>query len=216
MSSLAERECYQLFRVWKTLREMCNDRGYLVNPEMLELTFEGFQKRFAPEGGVPARKDLTFLVQHNEDESNRLYVFFPDMPTVDSEDVGSYCEKMQAGRVMRGIIAVQKKITPMAVQGILAMAPKYILERFQESELMFNITKHHLVPLHILLKEEEKQIVLDRYKLSEAQMPRIQESDPIARYYGLTEGQVLKIVRKSETAGRYVTYRICYKDVSYK
>lgn len=45
MSSLAERECYQLFRVWKTLREMCNDRGYLVNPDMLELSFEGFQTR---------------------------------------------------------------------------------------------------------------------------------------------------------------------------
>lgn len=110
--------------------------------------------------------------------------------------------------VHRAIIIYRQSMTPSASKVIQTMAPKYLLEQFAEMELVVNITEHQLVPQHILLSEEEKRALLTRYRLKEAQLPRILITDPVARYYGLRRGQVVKILRASETAGRYVTYRL--------
>ena len=79
---------------------------------------------------------------------------------------------------------------------------------FKENDLIVNITHHELVPKHLKLNREEKEL-LTRYRLKESQLPRIQREDPVARYLGLKRGEIVKIIRRSETSGRYASYRIC-------
>jgi DNA-directed RNA polymerase I, II, and III subunit RPABC1 len=117
---------------------------------------------------------------------------------------------MNDGAVYRALIVYRQTVTPPASKVIEAMSHKYTLEKFAENELIVNITEHQLVPKHVVLSAEEKTNLLKKYRLKETQLPRIQTSDPVARYFGLKRGQVVKIIRISETAGRYVTYRLAY------
>jgi DNA-directed RNA polymerase I, II, and III subunit RPABC1 len=114
---------------------------------------------------------------------------------------------MKDENVTKAILVVQEGITPFARQALNEMAPRYKIEHFKETELLVDITEHTLVPVHRVLTRDEKAALLKRYRIKDSQLPRMQVHDPIARYYGMTRGQVVKIIRPSETAGRYVTYR---------
>lgn len=81
------------------------------------------------------------------------------------------------------------------------------VELFEEDDLAVNITHHELVPKHVPLQEGEVREVLQAYAIQKHQLPRILTTDPVAAYFGLERGQVVRIERKSASAGIYVTYR---------
>jgi len=72
----------------------------------------------------------------------------------------------------------------------------------------FNVMEHQLVPEHIILTEEEVQEVLTRYKITRGQLPKIKTSDGVVKQIEANPGDVLKIIRKSLTAGQAISYRL--------
>lgn len=144
-----------------------------------------------------------------DDETNQLFVFFPEDEKVGVKPIKVYTDRMRTEGVSNAIMVLRVDITPFAKQAVQEMSDAFCMEHFKEAELLVDITQHQLVPQHELLTKSEKIELLKRYRLKETQLPRIQPNDPVARYYGMKRGNVVKIIRPSETAGRYVTYRIC-------
>ena len=68
--------------------------------------------------------------------------------------------------------------------------------------------QHTLVPKHVKLTEAEVQKVLEKYNISIKQLPKILRKDSAISNLQINEGDVIKIVRKSPTAGKAVFYRV--------
>ena len=139
------------------------------------------------------------------------YVEFNAEGTIGIKHLRAFAQTLDSQHVSTGIMITQAPVTAAALRAFEPLASRGITaEHFLESDLLVNITRHELVPKHVLLSAEEKKVLLERYRLREHQLPRIQHTDPVARYLGLKRTDVVKIIRKSETAGRYASYRWCY------
>ncbi|MBS7648026.1 DNA-directed RNA polymerase subunit H, partial [Candidatus Bathyarchaeota archaeon] len=69
------------------------------------------------------------------------------------------------------------------------------------------IFDHVLVPKHVILSKDEAEAVLKKYHIKPYQLPYIEASDPAAEAIGAKPGDIVKVVRKSSTAGEVVVYR---------
>ena len=137
------------------------------------------------------------------------YEYIPN-PKLNKDKITQFFKIMNTFKVDSGIIIIPSsvKLSQQAKREIDEINTQIQVEVFSLGELVVNITEHELVPKHIILSDEEKQTLLKKYRLKESQLPKILTSDPVARFLGLVKGQVVKIIRASETAGRYITYRI--------
>lgn len=138
---------------------------------------------------------------------NDVKVIFYTPPKFKWADVKKYFEDETPYSLY--ILVVQENITQNNMKSIHSLPLN--VEVHTLSRLQFNITKHVLVPKHEVVRDKkEVDDIVEAYKLkNKFQLPIILKTDPIAKYYGMKSGDVVKITRNSPTAGEYIGYRCC-------
>ncbi|QDS71887.1 hypothetical protein FKW77_010185 [Venturia effusa] len=223
----ANKNTVKLWRVYKTALQMCKDRGYTMSDDELNISMAEFRHKFEQDGTInrslltttatPSPKMIETLTEPPSPRNpnptptfGTIRIAFNGEHNVGIKPLKQFVQACAEDGIHTGILITAVAPTSASLKITAALDPKdQIIEIFQESELVVNITLHELVPTHVLLSHKEKKELLERYRLKESQLPRIQRSDPVAKYFGLKRGQVVKIIRKSETAGRYASYRWC-------
>lgn len=106
------------------------------------------------------------------------------------------------------LLIVKEKISQNNIKILLSL--KIPIQIFDIKELQFNITHHVLVPKHTIINEQDIKKITEEFSIkTKFQLPHILKSDPISKYLGLKNGDVVKINRISPTAGEYIIYRCC-------
>ena len=85
------------------------------------------------------------------------------------------------------------------------------IQFFIIKELLFNITKHILVPKHEVIRDssEINDLVSKHNLKNKLQFPLILKTDPMAKYLNVQSGELVKITRISPSSGEIIIYRCC-------
>ena len=191
-----------LYKVRQTLLEMVEDRGYLV-PDSEKITFEQFTIKYD-------NKNLDLYIKDVDKNKNFYIHFHNENKNFSKGDLKNIMQKIIAsyGDENINLILLLKEKENSAVSKELTKDVYKNVEIFLKKFMVFNVTRHEYVPKHILLTKEQENELLEKYNTTKGKLPKLSKMDPIAKYYGMKNDQVCKIIRKSPEVGEYVYYRL--------
>jgi len=221
------KEVVRLWRAWRTVHEMIADREYELSEDEVKISLDRFRDEYCSPDGSVNRAKLNFSARPSESMMRKsvpaptaanpnpgpdcgpVWVEFLSDKTFGIQQIRAFAKYIITNNYKAGIMVCHVALSSAARKSLISVENMVKIECFLEDDLLVNITHHELVPKHVVLSREEKAALLKRYRLKETQLPRILSKDPVARYLGLQRSQVVKIIRTSETAGRYASYRLC-------
>lgn len=77
----------------------------------------------------------------------------------------------------------------------------------EEKRKTVDVFRHQLVPKHEIVPRREAEELLQRLHIKAHQLPYLRADDPAARQIGAKPWDVVRIIRRSPTAGEVVVYR---------
>jgi DNA-directed RNA polymerase I, II, and III subunit RPABC1 len=88
---------------------------------------------------------LMIFQEKGDDETNQLFVFFPEDEKVGVKPIKVLTDRMKEENVTNAILILRLDITPFAKQAVQEMSDSFRIEHFKEAELLVDITEHKLV-----------------------------------------------------------------------
>jgi DNA-directed RNA polymerase subunit H len=137
---------------------------------------------------------VAYIIDIPQDKEKALIWCILGEATVGIAAMNTLYKVMKEKEIDRAIVVTEGRYT-------------HAVKLLPKSFPVFDIFEHALVPLHEILSEKEKTQLLTQYKVKPYQMPQIKSGDPAVKAIGAKPGDVLKITRKSTTAGEHITYR---------
>jgi len=146
---------------------------------------------------------IGYLVDMPKEKEKALVWCVPGETTVGINSINRLQKAMKEVEVERGIIVTDGRYTHAVKQG----AKKKRIELLPKTFPSFDLFEHKLVPKHEILTEGESQQILTQFKIHPYQLPQIKAADPCVKAIGAQPGDILRIIRKSPTAGEHLAYR---------
>jgi DNA-directed RNA polymerase subunit H len=144
-----------------------------------------------------------YIVNIPKDKEKALVWCILNEATVGIALMNALYKLLKEKKLERAIVITEGRYTHAAKQG----AKKRRVELLPKTFPVFEIFDHALVPKHEILSEKEKSQLLAQYKIQPYQMPQIKANDPAVKAIGARPGDLLKVIRKSATAGKHIAYR---------
>jgi DNA-directed RNA polymerase subunit H (RpoH/RPB5) len=191
--------------------DMCKDRNYTTKTksfEDLKISKSEFSEKFKDHETNPTILDILPGTLYDENKLP-VYVTFIEQ---------SRENKAFIGKIFQGIYNALKQdfnLTKDAYKNELFENVHCIilhnqeqktgshyhhnLEFFCVKKFFINVTRHSVVPKHILLKESEKKEIFESKNMSYSTCPKIFSNDPVNLYYNGQINNVYKIIRDSKS-----------------
>jgi DNA-directed RNA polymerase subunit H (RpoH/RPB5) len=148
-------------------------------------------------------KEEYYDINGKNDDKKTIIVRIPTKEVVGVRELRDYKEEVEEKGYDHAILLALNKYTHYAKREAKAAG----IETFSIKFPFFNLFKHYLVPVHDFATEKEVQDLEERYSIFKHQLPKISSDDPAVQLLGAKVGDVLKIIRKSPTAGEFIVFR---------
>ncbi len=147
------------------------------------------------------RGDRTYMIKANNGEKYAIKIVFQKISATGKQSIISEFFKEYA-QYKKIIIA--RDFNNKIAEYVL----RHHTQIFKEALLLENIIDHRDQPRFELLSPTEMENFKAEYNATDYTTKKMTRTDAIAQYYALRKGDIIRIIRPSQTSGEAIDYRI--------